>query len=176
MKIFQRIKNVQGKQYLYKINPYYDREKKKIKQRSRYIAPMKDWKEKEVEGKCLIGRRNICPKLRGSDHLWWTNTQEESCKLTILSIIFFPRFSKVKVVLVVRSHSHKVMTTQSSLVKNPWTFKSLSLFALSFFCQKSVLVFGITESRHPCWCQKHPFMKIAILYFGKAISGLPWTL
>ena len=25
-------------------------------------------KKKEVEGKCLIGRRNICPKLRGSDH------------------------------------------------------------------------------------------------------------
>ena len=32
-----------------------------------FLSPQ-DWKEKEVEGKCLTGRRNICPKLRGSDH------------------------------------------------------------------------------------------------------------
>ena len=47
MKSFQRIKNVHGKQYLYEITPYYDREKKKIRQRSRYIAPMKDGKPVE---------------------------------------------------------------------------------------------------------------------------------
>ena len=47
MKSFQRIKNVHGKQYLYEITPYYDREKKRIRQRSRYIAPMKDGKPVE---------------------------------------------------------------------------------------------------------------------------------
>ena len=47
MKSFQRIKNVHGKQYLYEITPYYDREKKKIRQRSSYIAPMKDGKPVE---------------------------------------------------------------------------------------------------------------------------------
>ena len=47
MKSFQRIKNVHGKPYLYEITPYYDREKKKIRQRSRYIAPMKDGKPVE---------------------------------------------------------------------------------------------------------------------------------
>ena len=40
MKSFQRIKNVHGKQYLYEIIPYYDREKKKIRQKSRNIAPI----------------------------------------------------------------------------------------------------------------------------------------
>ena len=47
MKSFQRIKIVHGKPYLYEITPYYDREKKKIRQRSRYIAPMKDGKPVE---------------------------------------------------------------------------------------------------------------------------------
>ena len=44
MKSFQRIKIVHVKPYLYEITPYYDREKKKIRQRSRYIAPMNDGK------------------------------------------------------------------------------------------------------------------------------------
>ena len=47
MKSFQRIKIVHGKLYLYEITPYYGREKKKIRQRSRYIAPMKDGKPVE---------------------------------------------------------------------------------------------------------------------------------
>jgi hypothetical protein len=42
MKSFQRIKVVHGKPYLYEITPYYDREKKKIRQKSRYIAPIVD--------------------------------------------------------------------------------------------------------------------------------------
>ena len=47
MKSFQRIKNVHGKPYLYRITPYYDKEAKKIRQRSRYIAPLKDGKPVE---------------------------------------------------------------------------------------------------------------------------------
>ena len=47
MRSFQRIKNVHGEQYLYEITPYYDREKKKIRQKSRYIAPIRDGKPVE---------------------------------------------------------------------------------------------------------------------------------
>ena len=47
MKSFQRIKIVHGKPYLYEITPYYDREKKKIRQKSRYIAPIVDGKPVE---------------------------------------------------------------------------------------------------------------------------------
>lgn len=51
MKSFQRVKNIHGKPYLYEITPYYDRESKKIKQKSRYIAPMKDGKPVERSAK-----------------------------------------------------------------------------------------------------------------------------
>ena len=47
MKSFQRIKIVHGKPYLYEITPYYDRERKKIRQKSRYIAPIVDGKPVE---------------------------------------------------------------------------------------------------------------------------------
>ena len=47
MKSFQRVKIVHGKPYLYEITPYYDWERKKIRQRPRYIAPMKDGKPAE---------------------------------------------------------------------------------------------------------------------------------
>ncbi|MGP6238841.1 IS1634 family transposase [Cuniculiplasma sp. SKW4] len=47
MKSFRRIKNVHGKQYLYEITPYYDRERKKIRQKSKYIAPIMDGKTVE---------------------------------------------------------------------------------------------------------------------------------
>lgn len=40
MKGFQRTMNIHGKEYLYEITPYYDRKKKKIRQRSRYISPI----------------------------------------------------------------------------------------------------------------------------------------
>jgi transposase len=47
MKSFQRIKIVHGKPYLYEITPYYDRERKKIRQKSKYIAPIMDGKTVE---------------------------------------------------------------------------------------------------------------------------------
>ena len=42
MKSFDRIKSIHGKTYLYRITPYYDRERKRIRQRSEYIGPVKD--------------------------------------------------------------------------------------------------------------------------------------
>ena len=42
MKSFDRIKAIHGRPYLYRITPYYDRERKRIRQRSEYIGPVKD--------------------------------------------------------------------------------------------------------------------------------------
>ena len=47
MKGFQRIKIVHGKPHLYEITPYCDMERKKIRQKSKYIAPIMDGKPVE---------------------------------------------------------------------------------------------------------------------------------
>ena len=44
MKKFYRIKKIHGKKYKYEITPYYDKEVKKIRQKSRYIGPVSDGK------------------------------------------------------------------------------------------------------------------------------------
>ena len=44
MKSFFRIKKIHGKEYKYEIMPYYDKETKKIRQKSRYIGPVNDGK------------------------------------------------------------------------------------------------------------------------------------
>jgi len=44
MKKFYRIKKIHGKKYKYEITPYYDKENKKIRQKSRYIGPVSDGK------------------------------------------------------------------------------------------------------------------------------------
>jgi hypothetical protein len=38
MKSFTRIKKIHGQEYLYEITPYYDKEKKQIRQKSRYLG------------------------------------------------------------------------------------------------------------------------------------------
>ena len=38
MKSFTRIKNISGLEYIYEITPYYDKEKKKIRQKSKYLG------------------------------------------------------------------------------------------------------------------------------------------
>ena len=38
MKSFNRIKNISGLEYIYEITPYYDKEKKKIRQKSKYLG------------------------------------------------------------------------------------------------------------------------------------------
>ena len=43
MKSFTRIKKINGQEYLYEITPYYDKEKKQIRQKSKYLG-------KNVEG------------------------------------------------------------------------------------------------------------------------------
>ena len=44
MKNFYRIKKIHGKEYKYEITPYYEKEVKKIRQKSRYIEPVSDGK------------------------------------------------------------------------------------------------------------------------------------
>ena len=44
MKSFYRTKKIHGKEYRYEITPYYDKAMKKIRQKSRYIAPVQDGK------------------------------------------------------------------------------------------------------------------------------------
>jgi len=44
MRSFRRIKTINGRQYMYKITPHYDKESKIIRHRSRYIGPVKDGK------------------------------------------------------------------------------------------------------------------------------------
>ena len=44
MKNFYRIKKIHGKEYKYEITPYYDKDIKKIRQKSRYIGPVSDGK------------------------------------------------------------------------------------------------------------------------------------
>ena len=44
MKSFFRIKKIHGKEYKYEIIPYYDKEIKKIRQKSRHIGPVSDGK------------------------------------------------------------------------------------------------------------------------------------
>ena len=38
MKSFTRIKNIEGHEYLYEITPYYDKEKKQTRQKSKYLG------------------------------------------------------------------------------------------------------------------------------------------
>ena len=38
MKSFTRIKKINGQEYLYEITPYYDKEKKQIRQKSKYLG------------------------------------------------------------------------------------------------------------------------------------------
>lgn len=50
---------------------------------------------------------------------------------------------------------------------------SRSTFPLIFIRQKSGLVFGHLNFLHSCPCQKQPWTNMAVLYFGRTMSGLP---
>lgn len=75
------------------------------------------------------------------------------------------------------SHSHIVMTFHPSDI-NFLVFKaSRSMFLFILSTQNFVFDFGITKYRHWLWpCQKQPLIKIAVLYFGRTISGVPGNL
>ena len=72
------------------------------------------------------------------------------------------------------SHSQIVMTFQPNFFNTCRFSLSRSTFRENLFSQNSILVFGVVERLHPsCRCQKHPWIKITVLYFARTISGLP---
>ncbi len=57
MKSFTRIKKINGHEYLYEITPYYDRETKKIKQKSKYLGKIVDGVAQRVHSKPIPAKR-----------------------------------------------------------------------------------------------------------------------
>ena len=59
MKSFTRIKKINGQEYLYEITPYYDKEKKQIRQKSKYLGknvngvPVKVRSQEQIPKKVL---------------------------------------------------------------------------------------------------------------------------
>ena len=80
------------------------------------------------------------------------------------------------------SHSHRVTTCQPEFWSSAQAFLSRSRFFRIFSFQNRAFVFGSRDRRQPrCPCQKHPWMKNTVRYFGSTMSGLPgrsarWSL
>ena len=71
-------------------------------------------------------------------------------------------------------HSQIAIICQPKFISSCCLILSFSIVFSIFSSHHSVLVFGTTKYLHPSWpCQKHPFIKITVLYFGKTISGFP---
>lgn len=67
-----------------------------------------------------------------------------------------------------------VMTFQPRILRRLIFFSSLSLFFPIFSFHHSLLVSGTLKYLHPSWpCQKQPWTKMTVLYFGSTISGFP---
>ena len=57
MKSFIRTKKINGQEYLYEITPYYDKEKKQIRQKSKYLGKNVNGVPVKVRAKTKIPRR-----------------------------------------------------------------------------------------------------------------------
>ncbi len=69
-------------------------------------------------------------------------------------------------------HSQMTTTRHPAPISVWMERKSLSMFAVNFFCHLSVLLLGVVAYWHfECLCQKHPCTKIAVWYLGSTISG-----
>lgn len=85
-------------------------------------------------------------------------------------------------VLLAISHCHTTMTFQPSFFSSLIFRLSRSMFAEIFFSQNSAFVAGNLDLLQPGWpCQKQPWTKTAVRYFGRTMSGLPgnflsWSL
>jgi len=72
------------------------------------------------------------------------------------------------------SHSHTTSTFHPSFSRRSIFCWSLSIFFKILFFQKFVFDFGILNAGQSVWpCQKQPWTKITVLYFGRTISGVP---
>ncbi len=71
-------------------------------------------------------------------------------------------------------HSKICRTFHPSFFSNSMFLVSFALVLFIFSSHHLVLVFGTTKYlQFSCPCQKHPFTKITVLYFGKTMSGFP---
>ena len=74
MKSFTRIKKIHGQEYLYEITPYYDKEKKQIRQKSKYLGkningvPVKV-RSKDQAPKTVLSHGEFVPLLKISGDL-----------------------------------------------------------------------------------------------------------
>ena len=72
------------------------------------------------------------------------------------------------------SHSQTTITFQPRAWSSCCWRKSRSTLPFIFFSQNSALFFGQTKYLQPsCLCQKHPLIKMHVLYLGRMMSGLP---
>lgn len=69
-------------------------------------------------------------------------------------------------------HSHTVITRQPDFFNASLLRSSLLRLASIFLRQNSVLVRGMVPSTS-CPCQKHPWIKITMLYLRNTMSGVP---
>lgn len=71
-------------------------------------------------------------------------------------------------------HSHTTTTLQPASLKAAWFRRSRAAFPSNFSTQKARLLLGVVQFLHPrCRCQKHPWTKTTVLYFGMTMSGRP---
>src|SRR5689334_19773333 len=69
------------------------------------------------------------------------------------------------------SHSQITIVLQSSLRSARWWSLSRAALPLSFFSHHSRRWVGVAQLLHPlCRCQKQPWTKMAVLYFGRTMS------
>src|SRR5687767_14488378 len=72
------------------------------------------------------------------------------------------------------SHSQTITDFHPSLRSARRCTLSRAALPVSFSSQNSRRFVGVVQFLHPLWrCQKQPWTKITVLYFGRTISGLP---
>jgi hypothetical protein len=72
------------------------------------------------------------------------------------------------------SHSQIISTRHPMFSSAATARASRSTFAASLGSQYSLRLFGLEARRQPgCWCQKHPWTKIANRWRGNTTSGRP---
>ncbi len=84
MKSFTRIKKINGQEYLYEITPYYDKEKKQIRQKSKYLGknvngvPVRVRSQEKIPKK-VLSHGEFMPSRRSQRTLIWKRFFLMSC-------------------------------------------------------------------------------------------------
>jgi len=90
------------------------------------------------------------------------------------SILFNKEISVFSILAGLSLHSHTVMIFQPCFFNARIAFASLALLVFILCSHQSVLVLGTVKYLQLLWpCQKHPWMKMMVLYLGITMSGWP---